>query len=288
MTCAGVTVVMITRDRAAALRNALGRLSSLPDAPPVIVVDNASVDATSEVITAAGSKVNGIRLRHNLGAAGRNAGVQAARTPYVAFSDDDSWWAPGALSRAVAHFGRHTRLGLLAARVLVGRAEKLDPTCATMAGSPLRPAADLPGPSVLGFIACGAVVRRRAFLEAGGFHPRFGVGGEETLLSIDLAARGWGLAYCDDVTAVHHPEPGAARPGRRARLVRNRLWTAWLRFSAGAAWTATTRTAHAALSDGGVRAGFCDAVRGMPWVLRERLPVDPSLDRDLGRVLAYP
>ena len=133
--------------------------------------------------------------------------------------------------------------------------------------------------------------RRRAaprFSGSGGFHPRFGVGGEETLLSIDLAARGWGLAYCDDVTAVHHPEPGAARPGRRARLVRNRLWTAWLRFSAGAAWTATTRTAHAALSDGGVRAGFCDAVRGMPWVLRERLPVDPSLDRDLGRVLACP
>jgi N-acetylglucosaminyl-diphospho-decaprenol L-rhamnosyltransferase len=35
---------------------------------------------------------------------------------------------------------------------------------------------------VLGFVACGAVVRRSAFLEADGFHPRFEVGGEESIL----------------------------------------------------------------------------------------------------------
>ena len=287
MTCAGVTVVMITRDRAAALRNALGRLSSLPDAPPVIVVDNASVDATSEVITAAGSNVKGIRLRHNLGAAGRNAGVQAARTPYVAFSDDDSWWAPGALSRA-APISAATRGSACLPLASSSAAQKSSipnarrwqavlcdrrPTCLARASWASSPAAPSCGAALFWKRRISPALRRRRRRNAALHRPY---------------ARGSGLAYCDDVTAVHHPEPGAARPGRRARLVRNRLWTAWLRFSAGAAWTATTRTAHAALSDGGVRAGFCDAVRGMPWVLRERLPVDPSLDRDLGRVLACP
>jgi hypothetical protein len=31
---------------------------------------------------------------------GRTLGVRAATTPYVAFSDDDSWWEPGALQSA--------------------------------------------------------------------------------------------------------------------------------------------------------------------------------------------
>ena len=34
------------------------------------------------------------------GPAGRNLGAQHTGTPYIAFSDDDSWWAHGALNRA--------------------------------------------------------------------------------------------------------------------------------------------------------------------------------------------
>ncbi|MFI5578714.1 glycosyltransferase [Streptomyces sp. NPDC051822] len=56
----------------------------------------------------------------NLGAPGRNLGVRHARTPYVAFSDDDSWWEAGSLARAADLLDRHTRLGLIAACVHVG------------------------------------------------------------------------------------------------------------------------------------------------------------------------
>src|SRR3712207_8738424 len=41
----------------------------------------------------------------------------------------------------------------------------LDPTCVAMARSPLDVGTSLPGPAVLGFVACGAVVRRDAYLE---------------------------------------------------------------------------------------------------------------------------
>jgi hypothetical protein len=41
-----------------------------------------------------------------------------------------------------------------------------------MAQSPLAPDAVLGRPRVLGFLACGAVVRRSAFLAVGGFSPR--------------------------------------------------------------------------------------------------------------------
>lgn len=275
-----VTVIVITRNRAALLRKTLEKLTALPEQPPIIVVDNGSDDDTSEVVDGWGGAVTGIRLRRNAGAAGRNVGVRHARTRYVAFCDDDSWWAPRALTGIAQIFERHPRLGLLAARMLVGRAERLDPFCVGLEKSPLPRAPDLPGPSVLGFMACGAAVRRAAFLEAGGFHRCMGVGGEERLLAIDLARRGWGLAYCEDVVAHHHPAPGDPRPGRKARLVRNDLWTAWLRYRAPQALAATRRSMTSA--------GFLAALAGLPWVLRERAPIPLALQRELELLTALP
>jgi hypothetical protein len=49
--------------------------------------------------------------------------------------------------------------------------------------SPLPRQPDLPGPPVLGFVACGAVVRRSAYLAVGGFSPVVFFLGEETLLA---------------------------------------------------------------------------------------------------------
>lgn len=71
-----------------------------------------------------------LRCQRNLGAAGRNLGAQWARTPYVAFCDDDCWWTPGSLATACAMFQDHPRVGALTARVLVGECGRVDPTCA--------------------------------------------------------------------------------------------------------------------------------------------------------------
>ncbi|MFL6189348.1 MAG: glycosyltransferase family 2 protein, partial [Actinomycetes bacterium] len=163
--------------------------------------------------------------------------------------------------------------------------ERLDPVCDEMAHSPLPPADDLPGPSVLGFIACGAVVRRSAFLEVGGFHARLGVGGEEELLAVDLAAGGWGLAYVDEVVTHHHPSPSRDPSGRRRVQVRNALWAAWLRRPLGGAARQTAQLAALAVHQRGASSGLLLAVLGLPWVLRERRPVPRELEAAL-RTLA--
>ena len=93
-----------------------------------------------------------VALARNVGAAVRNAGVRRARTPYVAFSDDDSWWQPGALRRAAAALDADPRLGLVAARTLVGPGCEPDPVNEAMAASRLREGG---GAAVLGFLACG-------------------------------------------------------------------------------------------------------------------------------------
>jgi GT2 family glycosyltransferase len=282
---APVAVVIATRNRGPELLGTLARLRGLDEQPPIVVVDNASTDGTAELVRANYAGIQVVGLRGNRGAAARTVGARLVDSPYVAFSDDDSWWAPGALHRAVTLLDRHPRLAVLAARVLVGPDQRLDPVCDQMAHSPLPPADDLPGPSVLGFIACGAVVRRAAFLEVGGFDVRLGVGGEEELLAVDLAARGWGLAYVEEVVAYHHPSPCRNPSGRRRIQVRNALWSAWLRRPLGGAVRRTAHLAILAMHQPGAWSGVLLAIIGLPWVLRERRPVHRELEAAL-RALA--
>jgi GT2 family glycosyltransferase len=281
------SVVVITRDRCSEVVHSVARLLALPEHPPVIVVDNDSSDGTADAIEDRYSSVDVVRLDRNLGAAARTIGARRARTPYVAFSDDDSWWAAGALQRAADTLDRAPRLAVLAARVLVGSDAHLDPVCRSMRSSPLGDVPEV-GPRVLGFVACGAVVRRSAYLEVGGFHPRFGVGGEEALLALDLAERGWDCAYADGVVAHHHPSPVRDRRARRVRNLRNDLWTLWLRRPLASALPETARVLARVLHDREVRSGMSQALAGAHWVVRERAPVRPSTERALRRLEEFP
>jgi GT2 family glycosyltransferase len=274
-----VTVVVVTRNRRAELLHTLERLTRLPERPAVVVVDNGSRDGTPRAVAEAFPGVTLLALGGNAGPAARTLGVRRAGTDAVAFSDDDSWWAPGALARAADVLAGHPSVGLIAGRVLVGPDERLDPTSAAMACSPLPRRPGLPGVPVLGFVACAAVVRRRAYLEAGGFSAA-GVGGEERLLAWDLASAGWQLVYLDDVMAHHHPS--ATRDGKaRARsVVANELRTAWLRRPLPRALRHTLRAARLA-RDAAARRGLADLARDAREIARERRPVPPPVERQI-------
>jgi GT2 family glycosyltransferase len=274
-----VSVVVVSHNRRPTLLSTLERLSE--EDRPIIVVDNGSIDGTAEAVRARFPAVEVLCSERNLGAAGRNLGVARASTPYVAFNDDDSWWAPGALERAADAFDRSARLGLLAARVEVGVERTVDPTSLAMARSPIPPEADLPGPPVLGFLACGVVVRRSAYMAVGGFSELLFFFGEETLLALDLAQAGWGLAYLDDVVAFHHPPPRPDVAGRRRLATRNHLLGTWMRRPAHRAVGATARAVASARHDPEVRRGVLDALGSLPDALRQRRVIDAALDRRL-------
>lgn len=275
---ARVGVVVVTRDRRERTLTTVARLRALPERPPLVVVDDASRDGTAAALRDRFPDVEVIALARSRGAAARNDGVRALATAYVAFSDDDSWWEPGALARAAALLDATPSLGLLAARVLVGPRRRLDPTCAAMAASPLRDGAG-PGVPVLGFVACGAVARRAALRDAGGFAARYGVGGEEQLLALDLRAAGWEVRYVAEVIAHHWPEASGERPERQRRTLRNDLWSAWLRRPARRLPAATARR----LAEGGLHRetlqGAAAALRGLRWVARERRPLPAEVEQ---------
>ncbi|WP_320776775.1 glycosyltransferase family 2 protein [Streptomyces sp. CRN 30] len=280
---APVGVVIATRNRSASLATTLRRLLDLPERPEILVVDNASTDDTRAVLARDFPQVRVLALPANRGALARTDGVRALDTPYVAFSDDDSWWAPGALGTAVRLFEEHPRLGLLAARTLVGPAEYADPLNGVLAGSPLGGAADLPGTQVLGFLACASVVRRAAYLDAGGYHPLLFFGAEETLLAYDLAARGWGVTHCPEVTAHHHPDP-APRTGRPAVQRRNELLTAWLRRPLPHALARTHALVAEARRDPHARRALRETLSRLPAALRDRRTLPPHVERAARRL----
>jgi GT2 family glycosyltransferase len=273
-----IGLVVITRDRRESLSHTLDRLAELPEHPPVVVVDNGSSDGTAEAVRSGHPSVRLLTPGRNLGAVGRNLGVAALTTAYIAFSDDDSWWEPGALAHAAGLFDAHPRLALIAAATKIGPDGLRDPLNDVLAASPLGTDPDLPGPSVLGFLACAAVVRREAFLDAGGFHPVLHFGAEERLLALDLAARGWGLAYCPEVVARHDPDP-AERPGRTALVRRNDLLTAWMRRPFAHALARTADLLRDARADPQARRALAGAARGLPRALAHRRALPPWVER---------
>jgi GT2 family glycosyltransferase len=272
-----VGVVIATRNRSAGLAVTLRHLLALPERPEVVVADNASTDDTRTMIARDFPQVRVLALPFNRGALARTHGVRALRTPYVAFSDDDSWWAPGALGEAARLFDAHPRLGLLAARTLVGPEQEPDPLNKVLADSPLGPAADLPGTQVLGFLACASITRRTAYLDAGGFHPLLFFAAEETLLAYDLAARGWGVTHCPEVVAHHHPDQGP-RTGRPAVVRRNELRTAWLRRPLPHALARTRRLTADARHDPHARRALRETLTRLPAALRARRPLPPHVE----------
>ncbi|WP_370637375.1 glycosyltransferase family 2 protein [Cupriavidus sp. AU9028] len=283
-----VSVVVLTYNRCNWLRGTLRRLVELPERVPIAVVDNGSSDGTADMVRAEFPEATLLRLPDNIGAAARNVGVDWARTPYVAFCDDDTWWHPGALTLAADMLDRHHDVASLTARLMVvreGREPETDGISHVMADSPI-PSAGLPGKAILGLLAGASVFRTQAYRSAGGYHPRLFIGGEETLLALDLSALGWRLVYCPELVAYHQPCPVRAHRLRRRLLARNAIWSAWLRLPASAALAESLRTLPALMREGGL-IGCLDTVRGLPWILRERAVIPPTVQA-LRRYLGPP
>ncbi|MEU0276211.1 glycosyltransferase [Streptomyces sp. NPDC006307] len=276
------TVVVITHNRREELLRTLAELARLPERPPVIVTDNASTDGTAEAVARLHPDVTLLTPGRNLGAVGRNLAVRRARTPYIAFCDDDSWWEPGSLGRAADLLDRHERLVAVTARILVEPGGREDPIVAELRDSPVRGPDWLPGPALGSFLAAATVLRRDAFLEAGGFHERLWLGGEEELLATDLATRGWWLTYVPELTVHHAPSRARDATLRRVHGLRNTLWFCWLRRPVRPALRRTLDLARTVPRDLASLRAFGLALAGLPWVLRERRVVPAAVEARLG------
>jgi GT2 family glycosyltransferase len=206
----------------------------------------------------------------NLGAVARNVAVERLSTPYVAFCDDDTWWEPGSLALAADVLDAHPSVAVVTAHIVVEPSGVDDPVNLDMRVSPLPRPEGIPGHPLISFLAGASVVRRSAFRDAGGFSPRLWLGGEEELLSWDLATAGWHLTHVPGCVVHHHPSRARDAHLRRRHGIRNTLWTAWLRRPWGTAVRRTLQTVRTAPKDRVTAWALLDAVAGLRWVLFER------------------
>jgi GT2 family glycosyltransferase len=281
MTDSRTGVVVITYQRCAEALAAVGRLVELPERPRVVLVDNGSADGTAEAVRARFPAVDVVALAENLGAVGRNIGVARLDTPYVAFCDDDTWWEPGSLGRAADALDAHPRLAVVNARIVVEPAGTDDPIDAELRDSPVAGPEWLPGPALGSFLAGASVVRRAAFDEVGGFSERLWLGGEEELLATDLLTAGWELCYLPELV-VHHQASKLRDASLRRRVgLRNTLWFTWLRRPIVPALRRTIFVARTAPHDRTSALAAWDALRGLPWLVRQRRCRPPAVEARL-------
>lgn len=142
----------------------------------VVVVDDASRDATGEVAASFGSSVRVIRLEDNVGPAqARNIAVEHAKGELVAILDADDFWEPDYLDHQVALVDRErsrgVRLGLAACDArLLGPDGYLPETFGDRVGRPRR--ATLTALLRRNFIWASVLLPRAVFRELGGYDIR--------------------------------------------------------------------------------------------------------------------
>src|SRR5437016_1350182 len=99
------TVLIPAYNAEATIRRALdSALAQDYPAIEIVVVDDGSIDATSDVVASYGrEEIRLLRLPRNRGEGGvLNEGIAIAKGEYIAFLDADDEWLPGKLTRQIA------------------------------------------------------------------------------------------------------------------------------------------------------------------------------------------
>lgn len=207
-----ISLIVCTRNRAARLEEWFDRLSRL-EAPAelweLILVDNASTDATPDILQQFVRRAS-VRARYvyaplpGLGRA-RNAGVAAASGEILAFTDDDCYPQPDYL-KALVHVFATYRPGFAGGRVLQHNPLHARVTLRENPNPLSLPPYTCFEPGVMH--GCNMAVRREVFQSIGGFHPHLGPGAaclaaDDTEFLARALWAGWSGRYDPALVVAH-------------------------------------------------------------------------------------
>jgi hypothetical protein len=168
----------------------------------VVVVDNASEDATRQMVTERFKCARYIRLPRNLGCPeGRNHVFANASGEFIVCVDDDGYLEHDAVEKVVRAFETDERIGVVAMRQRF-----------TDEGSS-RAQSDVPLADV-GVFSGGVSALRKAMLdEIGGYPSDFFLFGEESFLALKALDRGFRIVS-EPLAIMWHPRIGSSASNR--------------------------------------------------------------------------
>ena len=212
MTTPSVTVVIPAFNAEAFVGRAVESALAQAEVGEVVVVDDASQDATGAVVERiADRRVVLVRHRRNAGVSvARNTGLARATAPVVALLDHDDELLPGSVAVRLAAFD--TDVGAVAGRVEVvgeGDLPRLWPAeddVGEVTREQLLAANCVP--------LSGAAVRRDLARAAGGFDPRFPLTGDYGLW-LRLVSRARVCVLPDVVARLHRDRPTQSSDANR-------------------------------------------------------------------------
>jgi GT2 family glycosyltransferase len=219
-----VTVVVVTWQGADLLDSCLDSLAAQTVDHEVLVVDNASTDGSAQLLGRR-SGIEVLRTPKNLGfAGGAQLGLQAARTEFVAFLNDDAVAEPTWLAALLAAADAHPEAAAITSLLLLAGDDShrvnnagvvLLPTLyGTDRAYGAAPAEVAEPVEVFGFSGGAALLRRDPALAVGGFPRRFFLYYEDTDLSWRLRLAGWSIRY-EPAAVVHHRHAASSDPASR-------------------------------------------------------------------------
>jgi len=258
-------------------------LQSLRDSslrPQLIVVDNASADATVTIVRARGD-VELIETGSNLGfGRANNIGIAHALqtgAEYVFILNQDAHVAPDALAKLCEQALAHPELGILCPLQLDANGESIDPTFLRYYLTPFSPA--LLDDALLGraqqahyrveAVPAAAWLLTRPFLEqVGGFDPLFFMYCEDDDLCSRAAHHGWGIAVVPAARFYHcrgfHAQAKREFTVKQFNRRRSRLRSSLIRQIKHPAGSFGKNTWHAMIEKGMV--GLSALMAHLDWI----------------------
>jgi len=186
-----VTVNILSYNRKDELRNTLTKVYEQDYKNiEVIVVDNASIDGSPEMVEKEFPDVILIRLDKNIGIAGWNKGFEIAKGEYVLVLDDDSYPQYSTLNRGIDILLFEPEVGIVALSVM----NKHFKICETHYFERYP----------ISFIGCGAIIRRSVLLKIGFYETEIFIYHNELDLSIRMLNAGYKIKYLPNATVIHN------------------------------------------------------------------------------------
>lgn len=243
-----VTVVVVTYNSARYLPDCLGAIAAAVAGikHETIVVDNASTDATCDLVRQYAPRANLIRNAVNtgFGAANNQALVQGRGTYKLLVNPDAVLW-PGSVAALVAYLDGHPRCGLAGPRLhdpdestqfsvfnfpTPGNQvfeslflHRLAPGLTTRFGEVVYDRAFYDTNRSVGWVSGAVMILRSAALDTTGlFDERFFMYSEEKDLCYRMHREGWSVDYVSEAHATHAHD-GQVTPEAFARQLRSKM-----------------------------------------------------------------
>ncbi len=220
------TAIVVAHDSAAVLPACLAALNG--EGARIVVVDNASRDASRALAAEAGAHVVANPKNQGFGRA-CNVGARGAMTEFLLFINPDCVLEPGALGRLLEAAELYSDAVLFAPRTFgadgsmaFGLSASLAPVLAV--GELRRPDGDC---CIGGTSGAAMLVRRAAFAAIGGFDENIFLYAEDDDLNRRLIDAGGSLVHVHAAQAKH--AHGRSSPLSRALERRKRWHLAWSR-----------------------------------------------------------